>query len=40
MKSEVLCSSDYVYDSRMNTVDELKQHIVDVWHSLQQNIVS
>jgi len=34
MKSVVLCSSDYMYDSRTNTVDELKQHLVDVWHRL------
>ena len=36
MKSVVLYSSDCVYDSRMNTVDELKQRLVDVC-SLQQN---
>jgi len=39
MKSGVLCSSDYVYDSRINTVDELKQRFVDVWRSLQQNVI-
>jgi len=39
MKSGVLCSSEYVYDSRMNTADVLKQRLVDVWHSLQQNVI-
>jgi len=29
-----------MYESRMNCVDELKQHLVDVWHSLQQNITN
>jgi len=23
----------------MNTVDELKQRLADVWHSLQQNFI-
>jgi len=23
----------------MNTVDELKRRLVDVWHSLQQNVI-
>jgi len=38
MKSGVLCSSEYMFDIRMNTVDELKQCLVGVWHSLQQNV--
>ena len=28
-----------VHGSRMNTVDELKRRLVDVWHSLQQNVI-
>jgi len=39
MKLGVLRSSDYVYDSRMNTVDEQKKRLADVWHSLQQNMM-
>ena len=39
MKSGVLCSSEYMFDIRMNTVDELKQCLVGVWHSLQQNVI-
>jgi len=39
MKSGVICSSDYAYDSHMNTVDKLKQCFIDVWHSLQQNVI-
>jgi len=39
MKAGVLCSNDYVCESRMNTVDELKQRLADVWHSLQQNFI-
>jgi len=39
MKSGVLRSSDYLRESRMNSVDELKQRLADVWHSLQQNVI-
>jgi len=39
MKSGVLCSSGYAYDSHMNTVDKLKQCFIDVRHSLQQNVI-
>jgi len=39
MKSGVFCSNDYVCESRMNTVDELKQRLADDWHSLQQNVI-
>ena len=39
-ESGALRSSDHMYDSRMNIVDELKQWLVDVWHSLQQNIIN
>jgi len=28
-----------VYECRMNSVDELKLHLTDVWNSLQQNII-
>ena len=28
-----------VYECRMNSVDELKQRLVDVWNSLQQNVI-
>jgi len=28
-----------VYESRMNSVDELKQRLIDVWNSLQQNVI-
>jgi len=28
-----------VYECRMNTVDELKLHLIDVWNSLQQNVI-
>ena len=28
-----------MYECRMNSVDELKLHLIDVWNSLQQNII-
>ena len=28
-----------VYECRMNSVDELKQCLIDVWNSLQQNVI-
>jgi len=28
-----------VYDCRMNSIDELKQRLVEVWNSLQQNVI-
>jgi len=28
-----------VYECRMNSVDELKQRDVEVWNSLQQNVI-
>jgi len=28
-----------VYECRMNSVDELKQRLVEVWNSLQQNVI-
>jgi len=28
-----------VYERRMNSIDELKQRLVEVWHSLQQNVI-
>jgi len=28
-----------VYECRMNGVDELKQRLVEVWNSLQQNVI-
>ena len=28
-----------VYECRMNSVDELKQRLFDVWNSLQQNVI-
>jgi len=28
-----------VYECRMNSVDELKQCLVEVWNSLQQNVI-
>jgi len=28
-----------VYECRMNSVDELKLRLIDVWNSLQQNVV-
>jgi len=28
-----------VYESRMNSVDELKQRLRDVWHVVQQHII-
>ena len=28
-----------VYECRMNSVDELKQRLIDVWNSLQQNVI-
>ena len=28
-----------VYESRVNNVDELKQHLHDVWHGVQQDII-
>jgi len=27
-----------VYECHMNSVDELKQRLIDVWNSLQQNV--
>jgi len=33
----VLCSR--VYECRMNSVDELKLRLIDVWNSLQQNVI-
>jgi len=27
------------YDNGMNSVDELKQRLVEVWNSLQQNVI-
>ena len=28
-----------VYECRTNSVSELKQRLIDIWHSLQQNII-
>jgi len=28
-----------VYECRMNSVDELKLHLIDAWNSLQQNVI-
>jgi len=28
-----------VYECRMNSVDELKKRLIDVWNSLQQNVI-
>ena len=28
-----------VYEYRVNTIGELKQRLVDVWHGLQQNVI-
>ena len=28
-----------VYECRMNRVDELKLRLIDVWNSLQQNVI-
>ena len=28
-----------VYECRMNSVDELKLRLVDIWNSLQQNVI-
>jgi len=28
-----------VYECRMNSVDELKLRLIDVWNSLQQNVI-
>jgi len=28
-----------VYECRMNSVDELKQRLTEVWNSLQQNVI-
>ena len=28
-----------VYESRINSVDELKQRLTEVWNSLQQNVI-
>jgi len=28
-----------VYESRINSIDELKQHLHDVWHGVQQHII-
>ena len=29
----------YVHEGRMNSVDELKLRLIDVWNSLQQNVI-
>ena len=29
-----------VYDYRMNSVDKLKLRLIDVWNSVQQNVIS
>ena len=41
IRSGVLCSSECMNVVRcgMNSVDELKQRLVDVWNSLQQNVI-
>jgi len=28
-----------VYEYRMNSIDELRQRLVDVWNSLHQNVI-
>jgi len=28
-----------VYECSMNSVDELKQRVIEVWNSLQQNVI-
>jgi len=28
-----------VYECRMNSIDDLKLHLIDVWNSLPQNII-
>jgi len=28
-----------VYECRMNSVDELKQRVIEIWNSLQQNVI-
>jgi len=28
-----------VYECRMNSVDELELRLIDVWNSLQQNVI-
>jgi len=28
-----------VYECRLNSIDELKQHLVQVWNSLQQKVI-
>jgi len=28
-----------VYECRMNSVDELKHRLVDIWNSLQRNVI-
>jgi len=28
-----------MYECRMNSVDELKQRVIEVWNSLQQNVI-
>jgi len=28
-----------VYECRMNSVNELMQRLIDVWNSLQQNVI-
>jgi len=28
-----------VYECHMNSVDELKQRLIEVWNSLQQNVI-
>jgi len=37
IRSRVLCSR--VFECHMNSVDELKQRLVEVWNSLQQNVI-
>jgi len=32
-------AAESVYDCRMNSIDELKQRLVEVWNSLQQNVI-
>ena len=31
---------DHVYRAKMRDVDDLKQHLVDVWDSLKQSVIS
>jgi len=35
---DLICPS-MVYESRINSVDELKQRLHDVWHGVQQHII-